>query len=59
MYKVFAVEGGWQVFWCPSAHLHYDDKRPYDGRIYPQRPAAYRRCKQLESARVRKNGTGS
>jgi hypothetical protein len=43
MYEVFKVEGGWQVFWCPSAPTHYSDKVPYDGHIYPQRQGAYRR----------------
>ena len=48
MYKVFEVEGGWEIFWCPSAPTHYNDKIPYDGKVYAQRPAAYRRIKQLK-----------
>jgi hypothetical protein len=48
MYKVFQVPGGWQIFYCPSAPLHYDDKRSYDGYIYTKPQAAYRRCKQLK-----------
>ncbi len=47
MYKVFPVAGGWQIFYCPSAPLHYDDKRPYDDRVYTHRNAAHRRCKRL------------
>lgn len=47
MYRVFAVEGGYEIFWCPSAPVHYADKIPYDGRVYSKRQAAYRRCKQL------------
>lgn len=47
MYKVFEVEGGWEIFWCPSAPIHFSDKIPYDGKIYTKRPAAYRRVKQL------------
>ena len=46
-YKVFKVEGGWEIFWCPSAPLHYDDRKVYDGKVYPQRPGAYRRVSQL------------
>lgn len=47
MYKVFAVAGGYQIFWCPSAPVHYSDRVPYDGYVYPARSAAYRRAKQL------------
>jgi 2-aminoadipate transaminase len=48
MYKVFEVEGDkFQIFWCPSAPLHFSDKVPYDDRKYSKRQAAYRRCKQL------------
>lgn len=47
MYKAFAVEGGFEIFWCPSAPIHFNDKIPYDGKVYPQRQAAYRRVKQL------------
>lgn len=47
MYKVFPVEDGFQIFWCPSAPLHYNDKIPYNNKVYPQKQAAYRRCKQL------------
>jgi hypothetical protein len=50
MYKVFEVEGGYEIFWCPSAPYHYNDKIPYDGRIYAHRAAAYRRVKQLNDA---------
>ncbi len=47
MYKVFKVEGGYEVFWCPSAPVHFADKVPYDGKIYKQAAAAYRRVKEL------------
>ncbi len=47
MYKVFEVEGGWKIFWCPSAPTHFNDKIPYDGKVYSKRSAAYRRVKQL------------
>ena len=48
MYKVFPVEGGYEIFWCPSAPTHFNDRIPYDGKIYPQKQAAYRRRKKLE-----------
>jgi len=47
MYKVFAVEGGFEIFWCPSAPIHFNDKISYDGKVYSTRAAAYRRVKQL------------
>ena len=47
MYKVFQVEGGFQIFWCPSAPIHYNDRVPYDDKVYSTRAAAYRRVKQL------------
>jgi len=47
MYKVFEVEGGWEIFWCPSAPTYFSDKVPYDGRVYTKRPSAYRRVKRL------------
>jgi hypothetical protein len=50
MYKVFAVEGGYEIFWCPSAPTHFADKIAYDGKVYTTRPAAYRRVKQLNDA---------
>lgn len=55
MYRVFPVEGGYQIFWCP----HYLDKdartedeklaemRPASKKIYPQKQGAQRRKKQL------------
>jgi hypothetical protein len=46
-YKVYKVEGGYQIFWCPSAPVHYADRIPYDGKVYSKRQAAYRRVKQL------------
>lgn len=54
MYKVFAVEGGFEIFWCSSAPIHYNDKVSYDGKIYSTRAAAYRRVKQLNDARKEK-----
>lgn len=51
-YKVYEVDGKYQIFWCPSAPVHYNDRIPYDGRkLYSKRQAAYRRCKQLNEQR--------
>jgi len=47
MYKVFKVQGGWQIFYCPSVPLHYSDKVPYSEKVYPQPQGAHRRCAQL------------
>jgi hypothetical protein len=47
MYKVYEVEGGYQIFWCPSAPMHYQDRIPHDDRVYSKKQAAYRRNKQL------------
>jgi hypothetical protein len=57
MYKVFQVEGGYEIFWCPSAPIHFDGKIPYDGKVYSTRAAAYRRVKQLNDA-LKKNQAG-
>lgn len=46
-YRVFEVEGKFEIFYCPSAPLHYNDRVSYDGKLYSKRQAAYRRCKQL------------
>lgn len=46
-YKVYEVEGKFEIFYCPHAPLHYNDRVPYDGKLYSKRQAAYRRCKQL------------
>lgn len=48
MYKVFKVEGGYQVFWVSE-----DEVRIADGRVkpYPSRQNAYKRCKQLNDER--------
>lgn len=44
MYKVFPVEGGYQIFWCPSEH----ERQPLNRvKVYTHANAAYRRCKQL------------
>jgi hypothetical protein len=48
MYKVFKVEGGYQIFWCPSAPYHFNDRVPYNDHIYTGGPAAaYRYVKKL------------
>jgi hypothetical protein len=46
MYKVFKVEGGYEIFWCPSAHekIELNVKK-----IYSTHQAAYRRAKQLNN----------
>lgn len=46
MYKAFPVEGGYEVFWCPSAPQHYADKIPYDGRIR-NKSAAHMQARRL------------
>lgn len=55
-YKVFEVDTDkgkqYQIFWCPSAPIHYNDKIPYNDKLYPQRQGAYRKCKQLNDALV-------
>lgn len=53
MYKVFEVEGGFQVFWCKSAPTHYNDKEPYSEKVYRYRQGAYRKCKQLNDGTTR------
>lgn len=53
MYKVIPVEGGFQIFWYPSAPTHYNDGVPYNDKVYSKRQAAYRKCKQLEDSRTR------
>jgi hypothetical protein len=47
IYKVYVIEGHYQIFWCPSAPLHYNDRMPYSDYLYAYPSAAYRRCKQL------------
>lgn len=58
MYKVLPVEGGWSVFWCepdtdpvliPKAVQRPEDEA-HKREPYPQRQAAYRRCKKLNDA---------
>lgn len=50
MYKVFKVEGGFQIF-----RVDGDLKRPLDGgTVYPFRQGAYRRCKELNEGRKSK-----
>lgn len=57
MHKVFQVNGGFQIFWCPSHPKHYADKIPASERIYRQKQAAYRRCKQLNDERAKQMQT--
>jgi hypothetical protein len=60
VYKVFDVPGGYQIFWCPSAPIHYNDRIPYNGKIYSKKQAAYRRNKQLnEQLKAPKSGKES
>lgn len=58
MYKVFPVEGGYQIFWCPH-YLDKDarteeeklaEKRPYSKKVYSKPQAAQRRKKQLNDS---------
>jgi len=46
-FRVYPVERGYQIFWCPSAPMHYADRIPHDDKVYSKRQAAYRRAKQL------------
>lgn len=55
MYKVYEVTGGYQIFWCPSAPIHFNDRTSYDGRVYKHKAAAYRRVKQLNDALKKKD----
>lgn len=50
MFRVFKVDGAYQIFWCPSAPLHYEDKVPAEPwkKPYSTKSAAYRRCAQLQ-----------
>lgn len=53
MYKVLKVEGGWSVFWCePNTDPRLVPHVNGVGQTvpYPQRQAAYRRCKKLNDA---------
>jgi hypothetical protein len=57
MYKVFQVEENpdrWEIFWCPQAPIHFNDRVPYDGKKYSTRAAAYRRVKQLNDELARR-----
>ena len=55
MYKVFPCkDGGWQVFWVESPDTE-PVLVPHTNKLgqvvpYPQRQAAYRRCKKLNDA---------
>lgn len=41
-FRVFHVEDGYEVYWCPSAPLHYEDKIPANsGKVYTKKQAAY------------------
>lgn len=48
-FKVYQVEGGYEIFWCPSAPLHYQDKIPHDGKVYKHKQAAYRQVSKLRA----------
>ena len=58
MFKVFRVpyekngkvKEGYEIFWCPSAPMHYQDKIPHDGKIYVYRQSAYKHMKKLRDA---------
>jgi hypothetical protein len=53
MYKVFPVDGGWSVFrFAPDAEPVLVPHTNKLGQVvpYPQRQAAYRRCKKLNDA---------
>jgi hypothetical protein len=50
MYKLYQVEGGYEIYWCPFAPIHFNDRVPYDGKVYSTKQAGYRRCKQLNEA---------
>lgn len=58
-YKVFEVSGGYQIFWCPSAPMHYNDKIPHSDHIYRHRQGAYRRCKQLNEGTAKEQRSSS
>jgi hypothetical protein len=58
LYKVYEVSQGYQIFWCPSAPMHYHDRIPYNDHIYPHRQAAYRKCKQLNEGTTREQRKG-
>jgi hypothetical protein len=54
MYRVFSVPEGYQVFWCPSAPVHYNDREVYidpknvrNNGVYTKRQAAYHRASEL------------
>ena len=47
MYRVYKVGDKFEIYWCPSAPVHYNDRIPYDGKLYSKKQAAYRRAKQL------------
>jgi hypothetical protein len=50
MYRVYRVKGGFQIFYCPSAPRHYNDKVPYDGKVYTKQQAAYRKIAHIRKA---------
>jgi hypothetical protein len=47
MYRVFPVEDGYEIFWCPSEHEKIALNRK---KVYSTDSAAYRRVKQLNDA---------
>jgi hypothetical protein len=46
MYRVFKVEGGYEIFWCPSEHEKIALNKK---KVYSTHQAAYRRAKQLNN----------
>lgn len=49
-YKVFKVSEEperWEIFWCPQAPVQFEDRIPYNRKLYTTKAAAYRRVKQL------------
>jgi hypothetical protein len=57
-FRVYPVEGGYQIFWCPSAPKHYQDKIPHDDKVYTKKQAAYRRMKQLREELAAREAQG-
>jgi hypothetical protein len=55
-YKVYKTGEEYEIFYCPYAPLHYNDRVPYDGKLYSKRQAAYRRCKQLNQQAANVHG---
>ena len=51
------IAEGYQIFWCPSAPMHYQDRVPHDGTVYKQKQAAYRKMSKLrKELKEKQNG---